>query len=80
MPMQDDHELRLQGIVSGHPKLPDGKILTTSPILQLNVEEKICITENYTYTLGNPNEVFLKFLEENQIELSKFNTGSPIIN
>ena len=76
----DDGTLRLQGTVTGHPNFQNGKVMMSTPIVQFNIESGICITEQFSYTLGRPNETFLEFLKENQIELSKFNTGPPILN
>ncbi len=42
----------LTGIVSGHPKIPNGKRILTSPIIKIDREAKTAETRNTFYTLG----------------------------
>ena len=44
----------LQGVVFGHPLLPDGKGVTTSLVLSFDLVGRIAQTKNTTYHLGEP--------------------------
>ena len=72
--------LCLQGTVTNHPKIKDGLDVCTFPVVRLDVDNKLCITDKYTYTLGEPNSDFLEFLKEHDRELRDFSLGPPIIN
>lgn len=48
----EEYEI-LRGYVSGHPKLPDGMYVTTSPI-EKRVGERTIETKNTLYNLGEP--------------------------
>lgn len=43
----------LEGVVSGHPKLPDGNLITTSRLLWLSPDEKQARTRSRVYHLGS---------------------------
>lgn len=70
----------LEGKVSGHPKVLDGDNMRTAPLVQLNIELGIGVTDNYSYTLGEPNERFLAFLNHSEIEMKDLDIGGPLIN
>lgn len=46
----------LTGYVTGHPKLEDGDLITTSKILNLDEENNTVETLNTIYTLGKKEE------------------------
>lgn len=73
-------EVCLEGMVSGHPEIPDGGGLRTAPLIQLNTELGIGVTNNYSYTLGEPNERFLAFLSHSEIEMKDLDIGAPLLN
>lgn len=45
----------LSGTVFEHPKIADGTLITTSPIVKLDVANGICETRNTIYTLREPS-------------------------
>ena len=52
------------GIVSGHPKKPDGTLVKTSRIV--SIDGRTVVTANSTYTLvGEPTQRWLTWLTEN---------------
>ncbi len=54
------------GVVSGHSNLADGKRVTTSYIVSIDLENKTLQTRNTHYTLGRINSKYLAYLKENQ--------------
>lgn len=49
----------LHGNVSGHPKIPDGSLVTTSPIARSS-DDGCIITKNTTYELGEIDSEYEK--------------------
>lgn len=64
---------KLEGIVYGHPKIPDGADITTSKIIE--IAGLYVQTKNTRYLLGHPSLNYLQWLVENDIE---FNPNNPI--
>jgi hypothetical protein len=52
-----DGHVRYLGIVTGHPTLPEGEEIFTSPVVDVREEDgiKIVETRNTVYTLGEPS-------------------------
>ncbi|MEE8442528.1 MAG: hypothetical protein V3S37_02155 [Dehalococcoidia bacterium] len=46
--------IHLRGIVTGHPKLPDGTSVRTSTLHEVNYQFNVAFTLNTLYTLGEP--------------------------
>ena len=61
---------RLCGIVSDHPKQPDGVSVITSRIQTIDYEAKTARTKNTDYTLGEPDAEWLKWCDANGIDHS----------
>ena len=65
---------RLHGRVYGHPKIDDGKIVSTSPIEE--VHGHMIVTKSGTcYLLGTPAPGYLTWMAENNV---KFDPENPI--
>jgi len=52
-----DGHVRYLGVVTGHPTLPEGEEIFTSPVIQVLEEGKRVETKNTVYTLGEPSSV-----------------------
>jgi hypothetical protein len=66
----------LTGIVSGHPKKPDGMLVKTSRIV--SVDGTKVVTANTTYQLnGPPTQRWLTWLAENGYEFDPENPVTP---
>ena len=50
-------------------RFKDGTNITTSTLVELDLNNKIAQTLNTKYVLGNPSEDYLRWLEENDISL-----------
>lgn len=57
------YNLCLQGTVKGHPKIPDGEHIVTSPVL--NFEGRFIMTTSRTYHVGKAHPAWLAWLKEN---------------
>lgn len=44
----------LSGVSLGHPRIPDGRVMTTSPVLWLDADAKLARTVSRWYRLGEP--------------------------
>ena len=56
-------KMQLNGIVYGHPKLPDGHQIVTSEVVSIDLEKRIAKTiSGSTYNLLTPNEEWIQFL------------------
>lgn len=62
----------LQGVVSGHPRIPDGSEITTSSLKEIDVKDKKAVTRNTIYTLGEPSPVFIHWLKKQGKDLEDF--------
>jgi len=62
------------GEVYGHPspRHPDGKMIHTTQIVAMNVEEGWLETKNTRYALGEIDPEFQKWITENGISLSRY--------
>lgn len=58
----DGNMVHLRGVVTGHPRKADGKVVITSPLVALNVPGKEARSENTRYRLGEPDPAFLGWL------------------
>jgi len=54
----------LQGDVYGHPRFPDGKNISSSTLILLDIENNCAKTRNTEYTLGKIDPEYQKFLDE----------------
>lgn len=63
---------QLTGDIFGHPKHIDGKKVTTSIVVSLDISNKICETENTSYVLGAPSAEFIEWLAENNKTLDDY--------
>ncbi len=55
---------RLLGNVFGHTSLPDTKLVYTSTILSVDMDERIVETLNTVYQLGEPSDSYRTWKEE----------------
>ena len=65
----------LAGFVSGHPKLSDGTQICTSPLQMISYRNKIALTTNTMYELGEPDPAFLEFLAQNGLSVEQYELG-----
>lgn len=67
---------RLKGIIYDDElkRFSDGRSVTTSRIVELDLKNKIAQTKNTKYKLGEPNPNYLKWLEENNMTLEQYNS------
>jgi len=65
---------RLTGAIYEDEKhrFEDGKIVTTSSLIELDLKNNIAKTRNTKYILGKPSENYLKWLKENNMALEQF--------
>ncbi len=59
---------QLIGTVSGHPKIPDGNLVTTSMIKDIDFEANTATTRNTEYTLGAPDSHWIKWCDHHGID------------
>ena len=57
----------LRGVVTGHPRQPDGDRVTTTGVEVIDYAAKTAKTKNTEYTLGEPDAEWLKWLDDNKI-------------
>ena len=65
----------LAGFVSGHPKISDGTQICTSPLTMISYRNKMAVTVNTTYELGEPDPDFLKFLSQHGLSIEQYELG-----
>lgn len=65
----------LSGIVTDHPKLDDGTEICTSPLKMISVRNKVAVTTNTTYQLGEPSPEFVQWLNESGIRIEAYELG-----
>lgn len=61
----------LHGIVSNHPNCPDGDVVTTTSVEEIDFAARAARTRNTEYTLGEPSADWLKWCEDNGHDTSK---------
>ncbi len=71
----DSETSRLEGIIFDDElkRFSDGRGVTTSRLVELDLENKIAQTKNTKYKLGEPYPNYLKWLEENNMTLKQYN-------
>lgn len=69
-------ELLLSGEVYGHQRFNEGSKITSSPIQ--SVDGRVVTTQNTIYTLGEPSQVWIKWLEEHHPEKLPLDEQEPI--
>lgn len=62
----------LNGIVYGHERMDDGRRVTTSRIVNIDLKTMKANTRNSTYKLGKPSEEYLKWLSDNGKSLESY--------
>jgi len=81
MPKLDDWIIVIQDIpikaymigkIYNSSKIPDGKIINTSTLIEFNLVKNTAETEDVTYKLGNPSEEWKRWLVDNDNLLSLF--------
>lgn len=55
--------VRLVGYVYGHPRVPDGTLVSSSTVIELDVKNSLAETKNTTYTLGEIDPIYKRFDE-----------------
>ena len=66
---------RVIGKVYGNVKFNDGKVVSTSAIVELNLEKGYCRTLNSVYDLGKVSEQYKAWCVENGFNLKSFNNN-----
>lgn len=64
--------IRIHGEVYQHENFTDGTKVTTSSVQELDLECNQAQTRNTLYTLGNPSEDYLKWLEQHGKSLEDY--------
>jgi hypothetical protein len=65
----------LSGVVEGHPKISDGTEICTSPLTMISYRNKVALTTNTAYELGEPSPDFLRWCSENNIRVEEYEIG-----
>ena len=62
----------LVGNVYNHEKHSDGKMVQTSNLVALNIQQRIGVTKNTVYDLGKVDEKWLRWITENGYNLNDY--------
>lgn len=62
----------LHGDAFGHPRFPDGSSITTGTIQKFDSKTMTAETNRTKYKLGKMADQFRRYLEKDNIELSKY--------
>jgi hypothetical protein len=65
----------LAGLVYGHPNFKEGHEVATSPLTMISVRNKVAVTVNTTYELGEPSPEFIAWLSENGLRIEQYELG-----
>ncbi len=70
-----DFLYRLRGEIHGHPnpRFSDGQIVDSSPLVLLDVTQRVARTKNTVYELGEPDPTFVDFIEKIGKKLEDYN-------
>ena len=66
---------RLRGEIHGHPnpRFSDGQIVDSSPLVFLDVTQRVAKTKNTVYELGEPDPTFIDFVERIGKKIEDYN-------
>ena len=65
----------LVGLVKGHPRLTDGHQILTSPLTMISYRNRIAMTANTTYELGEPDPEFIQWLAMHGLSIEQYELG-----
>jgi hypothetical protein len=59
-----DFKFRLRGEIHGHPnpRFTEGEVILSSPLISLDVTQRIAKTKNTVYDLGEPDPTFVEYV------------------